>query len=122
MKAVISPGVARGVVQVPPSKSMAHRQLICAGLADGESLIRGVDRNEDVLATMDCLEALGAFLSWEGDAVRVRGCDPRRAAPAVLRCRESGSTLRFMIPLCLLPGQYRRCHQGTRGNQSHRPS
>ena len=104
MKAVISPGVARGVIQAPPSKSMAHRQLICAGLADGESLIRGVDRNEDVLATMDCLEALGAFLSWEGDAVRVRGCDPRRAAPAVLRCRESGSTLRFMIPLCLLPG------------------
>ncbi len=108
MKAVISPGVARGVIQVPPSKSMAHRQLICAGLADGESLIRGVDRNEDVLATMDCLEALGASLSWEGDVVRVRGCDPRQAASAVLRCRESGSTLRFMIPLCLLSGREMR--------------
>ena len=104
MKALICPGTARGTVQAPPSKSMAHRLLICAALAQGESVIRGVDPSEDILATADCLSALGASLSREGTSVLIRGCDPRKAGPAVLRCRESGSTLRFMIPLCLLSG------------------
>ena len=97
-------GAARGTVAAPRSKSQAHRLLICAALADGESNVRGVDRSEDILATADCLAALGASLTWEGDDVRIRGCDPRKSGPAVLRCRESGSTLRFMIPLCLLSG------------------
>ena len=105
MRALIQPGTARGTVAAPPSKSMAHRLLICAALADGESTVRGVDPSQDILATADCLTALGASLSWEDDTVRVRGCDPRNAASATLCCRESGSTLRFMIPLCLLSGQ-----------------
>ena len=104
MNVLIRPGAARGTVAAPPSKSQAHRLLICAALADGESNVRGVDRSEDILATADCLAALGASLTWEGDDVRIRGCDPRKSGPAVLRCRESGSTLRFMIPLCLLSG------------------
>ena len=108
MRAVIQPGTARGTVAAPPSKSMAHRLLICAALAEGESIIRGMERSEDILATADCLAAIGASLSWEGNTVRVRGCDPRRSASAVLRCRESGSTLRFMIPLCLLSGSAMR--------------
>ena len=104
MRAVIHPGTARGTVAAPPSKSMAHRLLICAALARGESTVRGVDPSEDILATADCLSALGASLDREGSTVRVRGCDPRLSGPAALRCRESGSTLRFMIPLCLLSG------------------
>ena len=104
MIARVHPGTARGTVQAPPSKSMAHRLLICAALAEGESVIRGVDPSEDILATSDCLSALGAELIREGQDVRVRGCDPRRSPSALLRCRESGSTLRFMIPLCLLSG------------------
>ena len=108
MRAIIRPGTARGTVAAPPSKSMAHRLLICATLAEGESVVRDVDPSEDILATADCLTALGASLSWEGSAVRVRGCNPRKASPAVLRCRESGSTLRFMIPLCLLSGSTMR--------------
>ena len=105
MKVIIRPGEARGTVAAPPSKSMAHRLLICAGLAEGESVVEGVDPSEDILATIDCLEALGASVRREGDAVSIRGCDPRKAGPAVLRCRESGSTLRFMVPLCLLSGR-----------------
>ena len=108
MKVLIRPGTARGTVAAPPSKSMAHRLLICAALAEGESTIRGVDPSEDILATADCLTALGASLHWEGDTVRVRGTDPRKAPAATLRCRESGSTLRFMIPLCLLSGSSMR--------------
>ena len=105
MKAIVKPGTARGTVAAPPSKSMAHRLLICAALANGESIVRGVDPSEDILATADCLSALGASLSREGATFRIRGCDPHNAVPAVLRCRESGSTLRFMIPLCLLSGR-----------------
>ena len=108
MRAIIQPGSARGSVAAPPSKSMAHRLLICAGLADGVSVIRNVDRSEDILATADCLTSLGASLEWEGSTVRIRGCDPRKSGPAVLRCRESGSTLRFMVPLCLLFGSAMR--------------
>ena len=104
MIAVIRPATARGTVAAPPSKSMAHRLLICAGLSSGGSVIRGVDPSEDVLATLDCLEALGASVSLSGNTVRIRGCDPRKSGSALLRCRESGSTLRFMIPLCLLSG------------------
>ncbi|MBR3503854.1 MAG: 3-phosphoshikimate 1-carboxyvinyltransferase [Clostridia bacterium] len=91
---------------------MAHRLLIGAGLARGESLVRGLDRSQDILATADCLAALGAAVSWEGRDARVTGCDPRRAGPAPLRCRESGSTLRFMIPLCLLSGRPMRLTGG----------
>ena len=108
MNVLIRPGAARGTVAAPPSKSQAHRLLICAALADGESTVRGVDRSEDILATADCLAALGASLTWEGNTVRIRGCDPRKAGPALLCCRESGSTLRFMIPLCLLSGSAMR--------------
>ena len=108
MRAIIQPGTARGTVAAPPSKSMAHRLLICAALAEGESTVRDVDRSEDILATADCLEALGASMRWEGSTVRVRGFDPRKSGDAVLRCRESGSTLRFMIPLCLLSGSLMR--------------
>jgi 3-phosphoshikimate 1-carboxyvinyltransferase len=60
-------------MKAPPSKSMAHRLLICAGFADGESLIYGVDPSEDVLATTDCLKALGAELRMADGDVTVRG-------------------------------------------------
>lgn len=99
----ISAGSACGTVAAPPSKSMAHRLLICAGLSDGISHIRDVDFNEDILATIDCLRALGATLDVDGNTVTVRGISPRTATPQnPLCCRESGSTLRFFLPLALL--------------------
>ena len=105
MRAVIHPGHARGAMTAPPSKSMAHRLLIGAGLAAGESVVRGLDKSEDILATADCLSALGAKVEWEGSTARVTGADARKAESARLACRECGSTLRFMIPLCLLSGK-----------------
>ncbi len=102
----IEPGVAAGTVTAPPSKSMAHRLLICAGLSEGVSRIAGIAPNEDVLATIDCLNALGANCALSGDTVTVKGVDPLKAAPKTpLCCRESGSTLRFFIPLALLSGE-----------------
>ena len=103
MKIRIEKGIARGTVCAPPSKSMAHRLLICAGLSDGECIVHGISDSEDMLATMDCLRALGMKCEKEGDTVRVSGIDIRKAAaPKQLNCRESGSTLRFFIPIALM--------------------
>ena len=102
----VTPGRAKGTVKVPPSKSMAHRLLICAGMCEGESVIGGISDCEDVQATLDCLRAVGADCKQVGDTVTVRGVNFKTArAKEILRCRESGSTLRFLIPLLLLAGQ-----------------
>ena len=105
MKIKIEKGIARGTVCAPPSKSMAHRLLICAGLSDGECVVHGISDSEDMLATMDCLRALGVQCEKDGETVRVSGIDIRKAtAPKQLNCRESGSTLRFFIPIALMTG------------------
>ena len=56
----VYPGVLNGVLQAPPSKSLAHRALICAALTDGESVIHGISGSKDMEATIGCVEALGA--------------------------------------------------------------
>ena len=105
MRATIKKGVASGRITAPPSKSIAHRLLISAGLANGVSRISGVPRCEDVLATIDCLRALGAAVEWDGEDAIVRGLDIDKVPTgATLNCRESGSTLRFFLPICLLTG------------------
>lgn len=101
----IRPGKAQGLVTAPPSKSMAHRLLICAALAPEISEIRGVEYSQDILATIHCLTALGAVCTMDGDTVTVQGIDPHTAKPSgTLFCNESASTLRFLIPLALLSG------------------
>ena len=100
----IFPSVAKGCVSAPPSKSMAHRLLICAALAKGESRIAGVSMCEDVSATLDCLSALGAEYKIHNDLVIMKGIDFTKSVGTRLPCRESGSTMRFMLPLCLLSG------------------
>ena len=104
MRAVFSPSTPNGAVQAPPSKSVAHRLLICAGLANGVSRVSGIAKSEDVSATIDCLTALGAKIELDGGVATVYGADPRRITDVRLPCRESGSTLRFFLPLCLLSG------------------
>ena len=106
MKVRIGRGTAKGTVSAPPSKSMAHRLLICAGLSDGECIVHGISDSEDMLATMDCLRALGVQCEREKDTVKVSGIDIRKAAALEkLNCRESGSTLRFFVPIALLTGK-----------------
>lgn len=103
MRVTISPSKAVGELKAPPSKSMAHRMLICAGLSEGISTVRGVEPSEDVLATIDCLNAMGAECQLYGSTVTVKGIHPaRRKENAFLPCRECGSTLRFFVPLCLM--------------------
>lgn len=103
MQIEILPSTARGSVVAPPSKSMAHRLLICAGLCNGLSRISGIAPSQDVLATLDCLSAIGATYRYEGNTVEMQGIDPSRVSvKETLACRECGSTLRFFIPIALL--------------------
>ena len=106
MERIIPKCRLKGVITAPPSKSMAHRLLIAAAMADGHSIIRGVDFSQDVLATMDCLRALGTDIFAHGNEVHVQGGFLKNAREdAALPCRESGSTLRFMAPIALLCGK-----------------
>ena len=102
MKAIIRPSVLSGEIKAPPSKSMAHRLLISAGLADGKSIIKNVDFSEDILATLDCLSTMGAKIEREESIVTITGTTPFISAEKEFSARESGSTLRFFIPLLLL--------------------
>ena len=102
MKVVITPSRAVGRVYAPPSKSVAHRALICGALA-GNSVIHNLAWSQDVLATLDCLQSLGCSVEQQGNSVKLIGFTSALIGEnAVLECNESGSTLRFMIPLCLL--------------------
>ena len=102
MRVQINKGVARGNISAPPSKSMAHRLLICAAMCEGVSTVRGISTCEDVLATLDCLGALGVRCEQVGDDGVVCGKKPQDMRPSEpLKCRESGSTLRFMIPIAM---------------------
>ncbi len=106
MKVKIFPSSASGRITAPPSKSMAHRLLLCAAMSGGKSVISGMSDCDDVEATLECLGALGVKWERDGDTVTVMGADMRTATPsAPLVCRESGSTLRFMLPICLVSGR-----------------
>ena len=102
----IQKGTARGTVSAPPSKSMAHRLLICAAMAEDESIIRGVSDCEDVRATLDCLFSLGVTAERDGNDLKVHGINMAKAIPnGTLNANESGSTLRFLIPVAMLSGK-----------------
>ena len=104
MIAKIKPSKLKGQIDAPPSKSMAHRYLIGAALSQKPCVLSGVDYSEDILASMDCLKALGAEITTDNDVVTVNPDNFMKAETPVLECRESGSTLRFFIPLSLCLG------------------
>lgn len=104
MKVKIRPGKAVGSVAVPPSKSFAHRTLLAAALAEGTSMIYGFTPCEDMLATLDCLEALGAECKYKGGCLTIKGKKEKIKYGATFNCRESGSTLRFFLPISLIDG------------------
>lgn len=107
MIAEITPGVLRGQVRVPGSKSETHRALIAAALSQGESRISGACDCADTRATQEILTRLGARFANEEDTIVVQGGLMENGS-GELDCGESGSTLRFMLPIALaLGGSYR---------------
>lgn len=96
---VIEPKKLSGLVAVPPSKSAAHRAVICASLAQGVSVMEPVELSNDIRATIDCVKELGAAVSLIGKRLTIDGKMIFTNSDAVLDCGESGSTLRFLIPV-----------------------
>ena len=93
------PGKLSGDVKIPSSKSVSHRALICAALAEGTSYVRDITMSQDIYATIDTLTALGASFETGENVIKVQGISTP-SEKADLRCNESGSTLRFIIPGC----------------------
>lgn len=106
MKTVrILPAALTGQVNIPSSKSMGHREIICAGLAEGVSIVDNISMSKDIEATCRCLTALGVQIEqipscYEGrTALKITGFGQLKACQSSADCGESGSTLRFFIPL-----------------------
>ena len=98
----ITKPIQGGTVKAIASKSDAHRLLICAALADDGTFIACRTRSEDIDATAGCLEALGATVRYERDGFNVSPMDRCKLSQErlTLDCGESGSTLRFILPVC----------------------
>lgn len=115
----LEPVKLKGSVTVPPSKSLAHRAIICASLAEGRSKIRNIQYSEDILATIAGMRAFGAVIQTEEDTVIIDGIsDYSSGEGRTINCNESGSTLRFLIPLAtLFEGKTRFTGQGKLGTR-----
>lgn len=103
----ISPGPLRGKVQIPPSKSDSHRAIIAAALAAGESHIKGVLLSDDIVATTQAMSALGATIAIGPEKnhlvdLTISGCANPQAHGITVDCGESGSTIRFLLPVLAL--------------------
>ena len=101
----INPSRLKGEVKIPPSKSMAHRAIICAALSEGLSIIENIDYSDDIIATIDAMKSLGATIVRYKDHLEVIGVYgvPKKAKDfRIIDCNESGSTLRFLVPISLL--------------------
>lgn len=95
-----------GIVKVPPSKSMGHRAIICAALGSDTSKIYNIDYSDDMIATIEGMSSLGAIIKKEKDYLEIIGAFSEKAKGnedlKVINCKESGSTLRFLVPISLL--------------------
>ena len=98
MDITIHPRPLRGEIQIIPSKSQAHRLLICTAFANNETTLVCPETNRDIEATVDCLNTLGADIQRTDNGYVIH---PISVIPnsAILNCHESGSTLRFLLPI-----------------------
>lgn len=110
-----------GIVKIPPSKSVAHRAVICASLSNGSSKVYNIDYSEDIIATIEAMKKLGAVIRKYDDYIEVEGIfkvGNKREAMRTIDCNESGSTLRFLVPISLLfDGKTRFIGRGNLGKR-----
>lgn len=103
MNITIMPRKLKGTVSVPSSKSMVHRAVICAALAGGISHLTGIDDSKDIEATLQIMQEFGAHIKKNGSDIVMSGIITPQPA-AIANCCESGSTLRFLIPVAAALG------------------
>jgi len=101
----INPIKLWGQVRVPPSKSVCHRALICASLSSGVSNITNVDFSEDIEATCEALKSLGVIIEKGSNSLAIKGNPNLYVKKPNVHCFQSGSTLRFLIPLAATLGE-----------------
>ena len=99
MNITVHPAVLNGTVNAIPSKSQAHRMLICAAFADKKTKIKCPEVSDDIKATVNCLNAFGANITYKNDSYIVTPAKKGNNAAVYADCGESGSTLRFLIPV-----------------------
>lgn len=116
---LITPAKLQGNVRVPASKSMCHRAVICAGLAQGTSIVEEATLSDDIKVTIQGMRTMGAAVRVNADRLIINGAGGANPAETSIDCGESGSTLRFLIPLALL-GNQRVTFTG-RGRLAERP-
>lgn len=104
MRAIITPSTLKGEVTIPPSKSAAHRAIFCAAMASGTSRLLGITLSDDISATISAVRAMGASVIIGEDRVIVDGFGRFPNKSAVIDCGESGSTLRFALPIAAALG------------------
>ena len=100
-----APGGIGGTITAPPSKSMAHRAVLCSALAEGASHIKNLEFSKDISATLSAAGQLCAKVRTGADRAVVEGLGSFLPVSAPVDCCESGSTLRFLIPIASLTGQ-----------------
>ena len=105
----VYPTKLKGDVKIPPSKSMAHRAVICAALSDGVCKVTNIDYSDDIIATIEAMKSLGAVITKKDDYLEVIGIKSSQNkmndsidSERTIDCNESGSTLRFLVPIAAL--------------------
>ncbi|WP_438335033.1 3-phosphoshikimate 1-carboxyvinyltransferase [Clostridium cochlearium] len=105
----IFPKKLKGSINIPPSKSLAHRAIIAAGLAGGESIIDNIVYSKDILATIYGMKNFGVSINEieknNNKLLNIKGVNKIQIQNNVIDCIESGSTLRFLIPIALLQNE-----------------
>lgn len=120
MNVRISPAKLKGKIAIPPSKSWAHRAIICACLARGKSVISNVALSDDIIATIECMRSLGAKIDVNDGFLEIDGGAQKMSSDLTFDCKESGSTLRFILPIALALNSGKNTFVG-RGKLGERP-
>lgn len=102
MRVKITPSKVSGTLQIPSSKSLGHRAILCAALSKGTSTIKNIQMSKDIEATLSCIKELGASYEKKEDTLIITGIHKETKESYHLDCNESGSTLRFLIPIASL--------------------
>ena len=104
MRILIRPKKLKGTIDVVPSKSYSHRAIIAASLADGTSVVKNVMYSNDIIRTIECCRAFGALIEEHDNYLVINGVSKVCRKQETINAGESGSTIRFMIPIMLVCG------------------
>lgn len=103
---IIYPSTLQGAIKAPPSKSLLHRYIIASSLSESVTIIENIELSDDIRATLDCIKEFNADYKIENSSLIIKGIKKKdlfnNCSKRVFNVRESGSTLRFLIPISLL--------------------